>query len=380
MWQTVHDAWWRLATQNDPQSFRDALTCRVLATASLPYRAAVSLRNAGYDRGWLKPVRLPCPVVSVGNLTVGGTGKTACVELVAKKLLARSVRVAVLSRGYGSARQDYWLESDRGRLLVNGQAQDASDGLADEPQLLAAHLEGVPIVVGARRDRTGHRACSELGAEALILDDGFQHRRLHRDCEIVLVHARMPLGGWPMLPRGPMREPLEALSRAHVVIITKADEALELLGALTERLRSFAKEADFLTAVHEPTRVLDAATGETSSARSLTGLRVGLVSSIGDPAGFEATLRRLPATVAWHLAFPDHHRYDANDWQAICSRSREGGLDAVVTTEKDWVRLQSQWRVASGEWRVALRVLGVEMRILSGESLLDDRLARLRAR
>ena len=377
MWRAFHDAWWRLATQSHPQSFLDVLACRALQIGSAAYQAAVTLRNLAYDRGLAPQVRLPCRVVSVGNLTVGGTGKTTCVEFVARKLQAMGKRVAVLSRGYGGMRRDYWLRTDSGRLLVNGEPIAAHDGLADEPQLLAEHLDGVPVLVGRRRDRTGRVAASQFGVETVILDDGFQHRRLARDCDIVLIHARMPFGGWPVLPRGPMREPLSALSRAHVMIITKADEALGTLGALAERLRSLNPDAAVLTAVHEPSALQDAMTEQPLDLSRLEGLRVGLVSSIGDPDGFEATVQRLHATVAWHRAFPDHHRYQAAEWAAL-QRTPGTRPAAIVTTEKDWLRLKPV--AGRDQLEVPLWVVRVRLRILTGESLLDDRLAGVHAR
>ncbi len=379
MWQSLHDAWWRLATQSHPHTFSDVLACRALQSGSVVYGAAVAIRNAAYDRGWLRQKGLPCRVVSVGNLTVGGTGKTACVELIAKKLIAMGHRAAVLSRGYGGPRRDYWLRWEADHLTVNGASHAVSDGLADEPQLLARRLPGVPVLVGPRRDRSGERACREFAADVVILDDGFQYRRVQRECDIVLIHARTPFGGWAVLPRGPMREPLSSLSRAHIIMITKADEALETLGALGERLRSFNPDAAFVTATHEPTGLLEVMTGHLHDPKRLSGLRVGLLSSIGDPQGFEATVRRLHAMVLWHHTYPDHHRYHAADWAAIVGGGQGGRPDAIVTTEKDWVRLQplTQHREAV---RSPLWVLQVQMKVLSGEDVLDARLARLCAR
>ena len=351
------------------------------------YGVAVSLRNAAYDDGWVRQVRLPCRVISVGNMTVGGTGKTACVELIARKLIARGRRVAILSRGYRGRKETYWLQWDGRALEVHRPsraAQDAAtttvsrDGLADEPQLLARHLDGVPIVVGARRDRTGRFAHEVLGVDTVILDDGFQHRRLHRDCELVLIHARMPLSGWALLPRGPMREPLGALRRAHMIIITKADEALELLGAVTERLRALNPEATLVTTIHEPVGLFDGLSGERRTPDHLNGLRVGLLSSLGDPAGFEATVQRLHATMSWHRMFPDHHRYRAADWHAVIAQATAGSVDAIVTTEKDWVRLEPLV-TASGPARAPLWVLQVRMKVMSGEAALDAGLDRVYA-
>jgi tetraacyldisaccharide 4'-kinase len=377
MWQSLHDAWWRLATLDRPQSLPDALACRALATGAAAYRAAVALRNTAYDRRWLSQTRLPCRVVSIGNLTVGGTGKTACVELIASRLTGMGRKAAVLSRGYGGRRGEYTLRWAEGRLTVN--PDDPGGGpLADEPQLLARRLPGVPVLVGRRRDRTGRVACGQLGADTLILDDGFQHRRVARDCEVVLVHARMPFGGWAMLPRGPMREPLASLRRADVIIISKADEALSTIGALSERLRSFNRGAVLATAAHEPTDVFDASTRVVGRASELENRRVGLLSSIGDPAGFEATVKRLHATVAWHTQFPDHHPYDAADWQRVLGGASRGRPDAIVTTEKDWVRLEPLVQAAPAPMPVL--ILGIRMRLLTGDDALTDRLAALHVR
>ena len=376
MWQLLHDAWWRLATQSRPRALSDALACSVLHMGSIAYRGAVALRNAAYEYGISPQARLPCRVVSVGNLTVGGSGKTACTELIANKLKARGCRVAVLSRGYGGRRRAYWLRWENGKLLLNGQTGAAHDGLADEPQLLAQHLEGIPIVVGARRDRTGRLAATKFQADVVILDDGFQHRRLARDCDIVLIQSRMPLSGWDMLPRGPMREGLTALARAHIVIITKADQSLNTVGALTERLRMINPNAAFATAEHAPDQVMDGLVGKSMELTRLDGLRLGLLSSIGDPEGFEATIGRCQANICWHKAFPDHHKYREADWTAIMKHVEGNRPDAVVTTEKDWVRLKHL--VSDRPLRsVPVWVLTVRMHLLSGEEAVDAQLAAL---
>ncbi len=225
----------------------------------------------------------------------------------------------------------------------------------------------------------------------MILDDGFQHRRLARDCEIVLVDARMPLGGWPLLPRGPMREPLQSLARAHVVMVTHAEERVEMVGALTERLRAYAHEATFVTAQHEPESLVDSATEQPQELRSLEGKRVGLVSSIGDPQGFEAMVCRLNAQVLWHRTFPDHHRYRSNNVAQLVTLAHDTPPELLVTTQKDWVRLRHVMVSAGEQVDSAVSgcrgqqqsvlppvwVLGVKMRCVSGEEELHARLARL---
>jgi len=395
MQRSLHDAWWRLTT-TPPSSFADHLLSGLLGGGALLYGTGVALKNQAYDRGWVRQATLPCPVISVGNLSLGGTGKTACVEYLAAKLLQQGLRVCILSRGYGGrSGRPYWLRERQGQLLVNGEPIASPDGLPDEPQLLARRLSGVPVVVGARREQTGLMACEEFHAEAVILDDGFQHRRVFRDLDVVLVNARMPLGGGALLPRGPMREPLESLARAHVIVITKADQSLELVAALQERLRAVNPDAVIATAVHEPDAVRDWATGAPVELERLAAGRVALLSSIGDPEGFEQTVRGLDAAVASHAVFPDHYRYRAPEWERILRRAAASGAAALVTTEKDAVRLQpfrrpvdspaavdtsSPARIVPARSQLPVLVLSVRMRLLSGEEQLNDRLVRVGAR
>ncbi len=378
MWRSLHDAWWRLATQHHPTSCPDRLTSSVLTAGSIVYQAGVAARNANYDRHPARQVRLPCAVISVGNLTVGGTGKTACVELVVRKLLARGRRVAVLSRGYGGPRRTYWLRADQGRLVCDGQPVGEAGVWADEPQLLARWLGGVPVVVGRRRDRTGRLACAKFGCDTIVLDDGFQHRQLHRDCDIVLVSARMPPGGWPVLPRGPMREPLESLRRAEMVVLTKADDDWTAANVLMERLRVLAPQAVSVVAAHEPMAIRSVPSGAVATPGSLAGQHVGLVSSIGDPQGFESTVQGLQASVLWHQVFPDHHPYRVNDWAMVLRQAQATRPDAILTTEKDWVRLAAvaHDRLPS---TTPVKLVEVRLKIVRGEEEFDARLARVHA-
>lgn len=344
------------------------------------YGAGVALKNQAYDRGWLRQARLPCPVISVGNLSLGGTGKTACVEYLAAKLTRQGLRVCVLSRGYGArSTSPYWLVERQGRLLVNGEPAASPDGLADEPQLLARHVSGVPVVVGSRREQTGLMAYEELHAEVVLLDDGFQHRQVFRNLDIVLVNARMPLSGEHLFPRGPMREPLESLVRAHVIIVTKADQSLDMVAALQEQLKRFAPQALIAMAIHEPEGLRDWHTDEAVPLERVNGHRIALLSSIGDPEGFEQTVKQLGASVVSHAAYPDHHRYQPSEWDEVVRTAHASRADALVTTEKDLIRLAGFNDEGSGP-SVPVWVLKIRMRMLSGEPALDDRLAGVCAR
>jgi tetraacyldisaccharide 4'-kinase len=372
--RALHDTWWRLATI-PPRSISDSLLTGVLSGASALYRTAVTVRNAGYDAGWLRQTRLPCPVISIGNLTVGGAGKTTCVAFLASKLTRQGRRVAVLSRGYGGTRPaPYVLNTREGHLEVNGRREEM-DGLPDEPHMLAMQLPGVPVVIGKCREETGRMILRREHVNVILLDDGLQYRRLARDLEIILVNATMPLDGWALFPRGPMREPLATLWRADVIVITKADQSLDRVSALQERIAMLNPRAAMATAIHEPEGLWDAVSSEPVPLDRLGNARVALVSSIGDPDSFDETVRRLGAVVATHIRYPDHHRYDMADWQRISQAASASNAAALLTTEKDLMRLRPAARAASTPMPVW--VLRVGMRLVSGEDELDARLARL---
>lgn len=376
-WRTLHDTWWRLATQNHPRTFFEGLTCGVLRIGSMLYWAALVLRDTAWRLGIRKPVRIPAKVVSVGNLTVGGTGKTTCVEWVTRVLMEKGKKVAILSRGYGGRSGPYWLRFENHRLLVDGRdVQDSSD-LADEPKLLARRLGGIPILVDAKRAQSAKFAYEHLQANTLILDDGFQHRQLARDCDIVLVHARLSGEHWHLLPRGPLREPWSSLKRAHIVIVTHADEAPKEAEELRARLQAMVPEAIVAAAAHEPYALANGFAGQPVELSQLAGKRVALLSSIGDPRGFEETVKRLGAKILWHHALPDHHAYAYADWRWVYERVQKEPVEAVVTTLKDWMRLEPIARDAKGRMAAPLWVLKVRLKILKEAKALNDRLNRL---
>ena len=376
----LHDAWWRLVSR-PPRRLSDRLCLGFLDAASALYGAGVAARNLAYDRGWAPSVRLTRPVISIGNVSVGGTGKTACVEALARRLQASGRRVAIVSRGYQgrTGRRPYVLCVREGRLLVDGQPA-ADDGLPDEPQLLARHLPGVPVLVGRRRAVSGAAAIDHWQADVLLLDDGLQPRRLARSLEIVLVSAQMPPGGWPLLPRGPLREPLSSLRRADIIIVTKADQSPESSAALRERLAALCPSAVVATAGHEPAALQEVPGGGEVPLARLNGAPVALVSGLGDPDGFEQTVRRLGATVVAHAAYPDHHRYTADEWRGILASAASAGAAAVVTTEKDWMRLRPIMTHLSPAVHLATWVLPVRFHLLSGEDHVHARLAAVCAR
>jgi tetraacyldisaccharide 4'-kinase len=316
-----------------------------LSAASAPYGVAVRLRNWAYDHGWLRTGRVGVPVVSVGNLTAGGTGKTPCVEYVARYYRERGLRVAVLSRGYG-----------------------AEGGPNDEALVLEENLPDVPHLQGPDRLRWAHAAVEELESEVLVLDDGFQHRRLARDLDLVLLDATDPWGGGRLLPRGLLREPLSSLRRAGVVVLTRCDQATPgQLDAIRRRVRRLAPAAPVVETTHRPVALADCEGGELAL-EVLRGRTVAAFCGIGNPGAFRRTLAGLGADVCDFRTYPDHHRYGRDDVEELRTWARALGPGAlVVTTQKDLVKL----RLA----RLAERPL-VALRIRLGVGAGADELLR----
>ena len=333
MSEPTEGRWQRLA-RGEARGVGDRLAAAGLRGLSVAYGAALKLHLAGYRLGLARRTRLPALVVSIGNLTVGGTGKTTAAIAVAEWLAARGHRVAYLSRGYrGASELGVAIVSDgRGPLL------DAAIA-GDEPVLAARQLPGIAVIVGKDRRRTGALAIQKLKADALVLDDGFQYQRLCKDIEIVLVDVLNPFGYDCLVPRGLLREPPRHLARADAVWITHSDLVRRSdRDAVISRVRELAPHALVWETVHLPVglRRLDAE-GDMAPA-SLRGRRVCALSSVGNPLAFERTLQRLGADLVAAVRFPDHHRYRQEELRALADGPARAA-DWIVTTEKDAVRL-----------------------------------------
>ena len=324
---------------------------------SLPYGAAVRARNRLFDLGALPQRDVGCPVVSVGNLTVGGTGKTPMAIRVAGMLRDRGMRPALLSRGYGGS-------SAAGVLVVSDgrQALAGPEEAGDEPVLIARRLPGVPVLAGAKRAVTGRYARENFGADVLVLDDGFQHRWIRRDLDIVLLDSREPLGNGFLLPRGPLREPPEALGRADVVVLTRSEESGDALGG---PLAGLVAGRPVLRTRIRPTRLI-ATDGAELPLSHLAGRRVFAFAGIARPESFRRTLEGLGADVAGFRALPDHHRYGAEDVRRIERALGETGAEILVATEKDGVKLAGR-----AAFSRRLYCLAIETEILEGADGLE---------
>jgi tetraacyldisaccharide 4'-kinase len=288
-----------------------------LRLASWPYGLAVGVRNGLFDRGWRRPQQAAVPVVSIGNLTVGGTGKTPCVEYVASRLRRWEKRAAILSRGYGS-----------------------DGGPNDEALVLQQNLPDVPHLQGADRVALARIACEELDSEVLVLDDGFQHRRLARALDIVLVDATEPWGFGYLLPRGLLREPPTGLRRAGVVILTRCDQAAaHTVEELRNRVARLAPQAVLVESSHRPREWVNAQQ-RSQAIEALRGKTALAFCGIGNPDAFRRTLVDLGVTVTAIRAFPDHHPYTRTDVEALRTWVRQEATNGVVvTTQKDLVKL-----------------------------------------
>jgi tetraacyldisaccharide 4'-kinase len=305
----------------------------LLAPFSLLYGLIVMLRNRLFDRGFIQSVKLPCRVISVGNLTVGGTGKTPMVIHLARMLQEQGYRPVVLSRGYGGTSKHPVNVVSKGAEPLLGQSE-----AGDEPVLIAKSLTGVPVLTGPRRVVTGQWALKNLDADVLLLDDGFQHRRLFRDIDMVLLNAVSPFGNEWLLPSGPMREPVSALKRSDVIIATGThdDIAAERPIVLPDGV-----QAPIFRCCYQPRDLVQGAREEPHPLASVKGKRICAFAGIGNPMAFLKTLRALGADLAVFMPFPDHHRYKMKDISLIANNARQHQVEMIVTTEKDRIKIEA---------------------------------------
>ncbi len=317
-----------------------------LAIASGGYRVAVAGRAVAFDRGWKAIHRADLPVISVGNITLGGTGKTPMVEWVARRLRERGLRVAILSRGYGG-----------------------TEGLNDEGRVLEANLPDVPHLQARDRVALARVAAEELESEVAVLDDGFQHRRLARDLDIVLLDALDPFGLGRLFPRGLLREPVRSLRRAEIVVLSRAD--LVEPGFRHEVRQLAERRAGPLRWVEARQAPLDLVDHDVVSSPLdvLTGVRAVAFCGLGNPEGFRRTLSRLDVDVTSFLTFPDHHPYDRGDVSTLRRWAREHRAELALTTQKDLVKL----RMPTLD-EVPLRALRIGLDVLEGQHLLVEAL------
>jgi tetraacyldisaccharide 4'-kinase len=324
--------------------FRVRLFRGLLTVLSFLYLVVIQARFFLYRIRVLRSRSVTAWVISVGNITLGGTGKTPVVERLARLLHSRGRKVAVISRGYRRKTGPRWrrfkekiLGAPTTRMVSDGRNILLNSRVAgDEPYLLAANLEGVPVLINRNRVKAAHYAIRRLKADTIILDDGLQYLGLKRDLDIVLVDGQYPFGDGRIFPRGILREPLRNLSRADLLLITKARAGGQ--EELKEKLRRYNQRAEILECRHNPVYLRDIRTSIKASLEFIKGSKAATLAGIANPYGFERMLKKLGVEVIYSRHFADHHFYTQQELIDILNRASRRGAEILLTTEKDAVR------------------------------------------
>ncbi len=343
-----------------------------LSMASVVHSGVTKMRAKCYQKGVFATKRLPCRVISVGNITVGGTGKTPMAIYVARLVQRLGYSAAIISRGYkGEAENAGGIVSDGWDILLGPNVS------GDEPHLMAASLPDIPVLVGKDRYSSGRRAIEAFGPDVIVLDDAFQHLRLARDVDLALLDHRRPFGNGRLLPRGPLREPLSALVRADAFIMTRTEASpssspsagrtpSKRLTAITENKPLFyTSHAPFARRMQEGWKgpVHEALRHPPSADPTfLKGRDVYAFSGIARNDDFRRTLVERGCRIVGFAGFDDHHPYTEADLKAICKEAKEKKADCIATTEKDAARMSQRVH-----WPMELVILGVEIRFSADE-------------
>ncbi|MFH0855943.1 MAG: tetraacyldisaccharide 4'-kinase [Candidatus Omnitrophota bacterium] len=308
---------YNLAT-GECRGFTASLMKFLMLLASFLYGAIIRSLILFYK---LRAVKLPCKVISIGNITLGGTGKTPLVELISRYLKARGHNVAVLSRGYGRLSQE----------------------MGDEPSMLSKSLGDIPVIVGHDRVKSAQRAVKEYAADTVILDDGMQQWRIKKDLEIVTISFAQGFGNRHMLPRGILRQPLSSLRQADIFVLTKAGLTTGSLNSVKDYLHKVNPQAPVIESAHEAVGFYDINEPDRLlNPDFLEGRRAALFSGIGEPDSFAKLTASLGVNIGLDLRFGDHHNYSEKDLEGVISRAAQESLSVIITTEKDAARLSGE--------------------------------------
>jgi len=324
----------------------------MLFVLSLIYGLTVSILAGFYK---IRPVRFGAKVISVGNITLGGTGKTTFVEYLAGKLNSQGRKIAVLSRGY-----------------KRDPAKQGIQGIGDEPAMLQKKLPFLRVIVDKNRVRAAFKAIRDYAADTLILDDGLQQWRIFKDLEIVAIDTANPFGNYRMLPAGFLREPLSALRRADIFVLTQVGFGRDT-GQLISKLKRVNSRALIVESIHQPEAFSSVFSPDDSlSLDSFQGKRAAVFSGIGNPQGFEDCIRPLGIKITKSFRFADHYDYTQADIDSIIETARQMNLDAIITTQKDAVKI----RELQNNGAVIL-ALNIKLSITKNETEFDRRLLKL---
>ncbi len=303
----------------------------LLVPLSWLYSGIVRFRNLLYDWDLLPVHWVPAPVVSVGNVTVGGTGKTPIVIFLSKLYEEKGKRVGILTRGYGRV-------SKKTALVFGSKANVTPEKIGDEPYLILQNLKGVSIAVDKNRWKGGLALWRNEPVDVFLLDDGFQYRAISKQAEIAVLDATSPFGNGHVLPAGWLREPLSALKRASLIWLTRVDEAPNL-GDVLRRVRALTR-VPIVQSVHKPETVSRVDRSEQKPLDFFAGKPIAAFSAIGNPESFRHTLEKLTVDLKYFKSFPDHHRFTEKDSDLIRRMAKDRGAAHIVCTEKDAVKLE----------------------------------------
>lgn len=325
----------------EPKGFGIRCFVMLLQVFAYIYGILLNLKLAGYNCGIFSKKKLDCYVISLGNITVGGTGKTPTAQRLAKAIRDLGYKVVILNRGYRAKWQgEIGVVSDGSQLKMDA----ATAG--DEAFMLAKHLPSVPVLIGPERAKTGQYAVEHFGAQVAILDDGYQHWQLERDLDVVLIDAVNVFGNGHILPRGTLREPLSHLKRADVCLLTKVDQAERgSIAYIKKKIAEYGHNPIVVESIHQPQACVELSewvkniASEGMPIDTIRGRKVIALSAIGNPASFEQTLANAGADVIESFRFPDHHEYTLEEIQDAVTQAVRQGAEAIVTTEKDAVKL-----------------------------------------
>jgi len=335
-----------------------------LLWAAIPYGFVMWLRARCYERGWLAQRKLPVPVVSVGNLTLGGTGKTPVVILLTEWLLAQGRRVAILSRGYRrTSREPLLLVSDGERLLAGPLEA------GDEPFLIAQRCPKAVVAVGADRYKLGQWVLDRFSIDCLVLDDGFQHLGLHRDENLLLIDATDVQGLQAIVPAGRLREPLGAAIRATAILVTRADDSASVDRVLGQLRRIGQPLPDMSHVMFKPEGLTSVTTREWRASDWCAGRTAILCSGVGHAGSFRPVADALGLRILEEVFFPDHHRYTTAEVDGLRMKAQRALAELVVTTEKDAGKLAAFLNPTDSWWAVRLST-----QVLVGEERLRQRI------
>jgi len=343
---------WRDAVSGKDRSWKAACLRAVLSAAEPLVTAGALWRNRRYDRGRAAIHEVGVPVISVGNITLGGTGKTPMTAWLCRWFRRHRIRVAVISRGYGAE----------------------AGAVNDEAAVLELQLPDVPHLQNPDRVAAALTAVEELASQLIVLDDGFQHRRLARALDIVMLDALDPFGLEHVFPRGMLREPLGSLARADVIVLSRADQIdAEQIERIRRRMLRYAPRSLWAESRHAPALVLQIGK-EPAPADDLRGKRAAAFCGIGNPAAFRKTLSDLRLDVVAFREYPDHHRYRREDIAELSHWAAAHHADLVLCTEKDWVKIQ-----APSLGGLPLAALRIELQFTAGQEDIERRLAEILA-